>query len=84
MSAISCVHRLVLRPEESAHIEFGEHLDVVTRDAPEYDGPYEFTPSAETQVVRTAGHYVDGDMVIGPIPPNYGLVTWDGSTLTVS
>lgn len=49
-----------------------------------YDGPYEFTPTEETQTIeieeRTARH----DITINPIPSNYGLITWNGVTLTVS
>lgn len=51
---------------------------------PPYDGPYEFTPSLEAQTVHTAGNYMKQDIVIEPIPNNYGLITWNGSTLTVS
>lgn len=51
---------------------------------PHYGGTYEVTPSAEAQTLATAGEVMDGDVVIRPIPSNYGLITWDGSTLTVS
>lgn len=43
------------------------------------------TPAAEAQVfVPDPG--VDGynRVEVGAIPSNYGLITWDGSTLTVS
>ena len=51
---------------------------------PPYDGPYDFTPGLEAQTVHTAGNYMKQDIVIEPIPNNYGLITWNGSTLTVS
>lgn len=49
-----------------------------------YHGTYLVTPSSETQVLDTAGTALTQDVVIAPIPSNYGLVTWDGSVLTVS
>lgn len=51
---------------------------------PSYSGEYEVTPSAETQVLETEYLYMMGDIIINPIPSNYGLITWNGSTLTVS
>jgi hypothetical protein len=51
---------------------------------PTYTGPTEFTPSGSEQVALTAGLMVEQDIIINPIPSNYGLVTWNGSVLTVS
>ena len=51
---------------------------------PSYTGPYEVTPSAETQTLETDSLYMRGNVIINPIPSNYGLITWNGSTLTVS
>lgn len=49
-----------------------------------YGGEYEVTPTREKQVLATSGRYLQKNVVINPIPQNYGLITWDGSTLTVS
>ena len=49
-----------------------------------YTGPYEATPSREEQVFPTHGRTMRDDFVVHPIPSNYGLVTWNGSVLTVS
>lgn len=49
-----------------------------------YTGEYEFTPSAETQTIPIYGKVASADIVINPIPSNYGLITWNGSVLTVS
>lgn len=49
-----------------------------------YDGDYEFTPSAETQVIYTKDKTPTDNIIINPIPNNYGLITWNGVTLTVS
>ena len=42
------------------------------------------TPSTVEQVVVPAGRYTTGEVKVAPIPSNYGLVTWDGSRLTIS
>lgn len=49
-----------------------------------YAGAYEFTPSAAEQVIEIKGLMAKDDIIINPIPSNYGLITWNGSTLTVS
>lgn len=49
-----------------------------------YDGEYEVIPSTEEQVLETANKRMTQNVVIKPIPNNYGLITWDGSSLTVS
>lgn len=51
---------------------------------PSYEGEYEVTPSEETQTLATDSLYMRGNITINPIPSNYGLITWNGSTLTVS
>lgn len=51
---------------------------------PQYTGPYEFTPTRETQVAHTARKQAVEDIIIHPIPQNYGLVTYNGSIITIS
>ena len=51
---------------------------------PEYEGAVHVVPSEEEQVLSTANKSVYDDIVIEAIPNNYGLITWDGSVLTVS
>ena len=51
---------------------------------PTYEGAYEVTPSASAQTLPTEHRSMLRDVVIGAIPSNYGLITWDGSVLTVS
>ena len=51
---------------------------------PEYAGPTTITPTTATQTLNTAFKSVLNNITINPIPSNYGLITWDGSTLTVS
>ena len=49
-----------------------------------YEGAYEWTPTGETQVIPIRAKKATADIVINPIPHNYGLITWNGSTITVS
>ena len=53
-------------------------------DVDDYTGVYTVTPSAETQVLPTNGLRMLDNVTINPIPSNYGLITWNGSVLTVS
>lgn len=63
-------------------VETGKEYDKT--DVPTYTGVTEATPSTERQVFNTAGKVVLKNFVVNPIPSNYGLVTWNGSVLTVS
>lgn len=51
---------------------------------PVYEGEYRVTPSAESQTIHAQGFRFEQDLTIDPIPSNYGRITWDGATLTVS
>lgn len=53
-------------------------------DVDYYDGDYEFTPSQSAQTVQIKDKMARHDITINPIPSNYGLITWNGATLTVS
>ena len=50
----------------------------------DYDGSYSVTPTNQTQTLYTMNKTLTQNVVINPIPSNYGLITWDGSVLTVS
>lgn len=49
-----------------------------------YEGPYAVTPSKRTQILQTKNLVATANITVEPIPDNYGLITWDGSILTVS
>ena len=67
-------------------LEWGsdEYVRVVNADAEEYAGPYEATPTASAQTFGTTGKLMVRDFTVAPIPSNWGLITWNGSVLTVS
>lgn len=64
--------------------EIEKVIFVETTPTPHYHGETEYIPSTDYQTIATAGLIVDTDIIIDPIPSNYGLITWNGSTLTVS
>lgn len=51
---------------------------------PDYEGGYTFTPSRQAQVVPTERRVLLENIVINPIPQNYGLITYNGAIITVS
>ena len=51
---------------------------------PDYTGPTSVTPSSHAQTLHTKDTALLSDITIGAIPQNYGLITWNGYTLTVS
>ena len=56
--------------------------DYVERDP--YTGEYTITPGAAVQTLLTKDLRMTYNVTIEAIPENYGLITWNGSTLTVS
>lgn len=64
-------------------LTFGEVQEIYVHDE-RYEGSYEVTPSAETQTLPTSGLLMSHDVVVNPIPSQYGLITYNGSILTVS
>lgn len=61
-----------------------EYIPTISADIPRYEGSYAVTPTSETQTLHTTEMLMVEDLTINPIPSNYGLITWDGSTLMVS
>lgn len=60
----------------------------VNEGIPIYPSPYSrqyiVTPSSEEQTLETEGLMMTHNVIINPIPSNYGLITWNGSYITVS
>lgn len=50
----------------------------------QYKGPYTVTPTENAQTLQTMGLDMTQNLVVAPIPNNYGLISWDGSAITVS
>lgn len=49
-----------------------------------YTGEYVVTPAETEQVLLTNGLIAAHNIVINPIPSNYGKINWNGAVLTVS
>lgn len=62
----------------------GEVINNAMKSIPTYRGAYEVTPSDTQQILSTENMRMEHNVVINPIPSNYGLITWNGSFLTVS
>lgn len=81
----SSVHRFAAEMRGSPErfsAEFKSLQTVV--DVDDYTGEYEVTPSDEAQTLQTNGLRMIENLTINPIPSNYGLITWDGSIITIS
>ena len=80
--------KIVLDGELSLNIPLDGAPDKVIKvaeyDLPVYDGITEVTPSNQAQILQTSNKTLTRNIVVNPIPSNYGLITWNGSTLTVS
>lgn len=80
--------KIVLDGEVSLNLHLDGTPDKVIKvteyDLPVYDGITEVTPSNQAQVLQTSSKALTRNIVVNPIPSNYGLISWNGSTLTVS
>ena len=75
--------KISVRPivgRETVKLSVPEH-SVILADL--YSGPYEITPSDETQILSTKKFQMEKDVVINPIPSNYGKIIWDGATMKI-
>ena len=73
---------LSLVSEDSLELKQDEIIQVISGDP--YIGPTEVTPTNEIQTLPTNGLVVPRDIVINPIPNNYGLITYNGFYLRIS
>lgn len=62
----------------SGNIKFGGTI------ANYYEGPYEFIPTQEEQLIEIDGLTARENIVVKPIPHNYGKIEWNGSYLYIS
>ena len=73
----------VLEPEPITFTS-DEYIRMVVTDWPDYSGPTSVTPSSAAQTLATSGTVLHADVVVAPIPSNYGLIQWNGAVLSVS
>ena len=65
-------------------LSFGNPIAREYVDRDPYTGEYTITPSTDTQTLQTRNLRMTDNITIEPIPQNYGLITWNGTVLTVS
>ena len=79
---------VTLQQDDSFTCSFNEgsefEVDFGANVAGEYQGAYEVTPTQQTQTLPTVNKVLTDNVVIKPIPNNYGLITYNGSIITVS
>lgn len=77
--------RYALEVEETS-VAFDVDVDsaIVFDTHPFYEGSYTVNPGAENQTLQTAGKIMSENLTVRKIPRSYGLITWNGSFLTVS
>lgn len=67
--------------ENEMHLEvdFGEVQEVTTDggNLPRYTGPYEIEPAAQEQILETRDKIATEDIIIKPVPKEYGLVSYN-------
>lgn len=78
-----CAHILQVEEEQPLTFDVDEYVSYIPQSA-EYTGPYVIIPACHEQTIPTAGTTPARDIVVSPIPSNYGRVTWDGAILTIS
>lgn len=88
-----CKHRLQVSEDRyqldvsdpTQGVTLAQDVRMVSADYPTYEGATEITPTRSTQVFPTAGQVVLTDLIVNPIPRNYGLITdLGGGRISVS
>ena len=59
-------------------------INVSISRVPKWEGEYTFTPADEAIELETEGKMMEQNLVINPIPSNYGKISWNGVYLMVS
>ena len=70
--------------ETNIPIQIDVETPVVAGIEKEYEGEYDITPTNTAQVFSTEGKRCPHNFIVEPIPQNYGLITYNGSTIIVS
>lgn len=78
-----CAHILQVEEEKPLTFDVAEYVAYIPQSA-EYTGPYVIDPTQHVQTIPTAGKTPTRDIVVSPIPSNFGLITWTGQALMVS
>lgn len=55
----------------------------IAGSVPSYHGSCEITPGDVPQIVECSGLLMPQNIVVNPVPSNYGRIDWDGISLSV-
>lgn len=55
----------------------------IAGSVPSYHGSCEITPGDSPQIVECSGLLMPQNIVVNPVPSNYGRIDWDGISLSV-
>lgn len=58
-------------------------ISEVEKEIDIYDGPLDIEPSNIAQVLETSEKKITDNIIIEPIPSNYGRIIWNGATMTI-
>ena len=76
---------ILLRIANQDEIQFKIADPIVKSEIlPSYDGPYEITPTETVQILDTKNKSLTDVITVGPVPHNYGLITYNGAYILVS
>ena len=67
----------VLQGTVSAEASLAGTLTVAT-GVPFYHGPFEVTPGEEPVVIDCSGLLMPQNIIVAPVPSNYGRIDWNG------
>lgn len=73
----------------SLHVDSGNTAalsvggEVFGGNVPQYEGEYQVTPSDFLQTLDTSGKRLVQNVIVEPIPSNYGRISYSGSVITV-
>lgn len=70
--------------ENDNEIELSSDVTISVGSVPIYTGDYVVTPSDESIVLNTKNLELIENVVVNPIPSNYGKIGWNGVFLTVT
>lgn len=69
-------------------VKFAESPNMIVDMGPaierEYHGSYEVAPTTDYQTLHTTNRVLTHEIVVDPIPQNYGLITRRGNIIIVS
>lgn len=74
---------ITIKPQKLA-ITTGKQIAREYVEVLPYEGEYEVTATNEIQILPTRNLRMTADLLINPIPSNYGRIDWNGQYLTVS